>query len=115
MAAKHYKLDNLIAIVDRNGLMIDGRTEDVMSLEPFADKWRAFGWNVIEVSDGNDMQQVCDSLDQAWNNDTSLPTAIIAKTVKGKGVSYMEDDVKWHYGAIDSEKAEIAYADIEKL
>lgn len=114
MTAKHYKLDNLIAIVDRNGLMIDGPTEDVMSLEPFSDKWRAFGWNVIEVADGNDMQQVCDSLDKAWSTNNALPTVIIAKTIKGKGISYMEDDVKWHYGAIDSEKAEIAYSDIAK-
>ncbi|HHT83875.1 MAG: transketolase [Christensenellales bacterium] len=114
MAASHYKLDNLIAIVDRNGLMIDGKTEDVMALEPFADKWRAFGWNVIEVADGNDMQQVCDSLDQAWEGVEGKPTVIIAKTIKGKGVSFMEDDVKWHYGAIDSEKAAIAFSDIEK-
>lgn len=115
MAAKHYKTDNLIAIVDRNGLMIDGRTEDVMSLEPFADKWRAFGWSVIEVADGNDMQQVCDSLDKAWNNTSGLPVVIIAKTVKGKGVSFMENKVQWHYGAIDSEKADIAFSDISKM
>ena len=94
--------------------MIDGKTEDVMALEPFADKWRAFGWNVIEVADGNDMQQVCDSLDQAWEGVEGKPTVIIAKTIKGKGVSFMEDDVKWHYGAIDSEKAAIAFSDIEK-
>lgn len=112
MAAKHYKLDNLIAIVDRNGLMIDGRTEEVMGLEPLADKFRAFGWSVIEVADGNDMQQVCDSLDKAWANDTGLPVVIIAKTKKGKGVSYMEDQVVWHYGALDSKMAEQAFADI---
>ena len=114
MCAKHYKINNLIAIVDRNGLMIDGRTEDIMSLEPFADKWRAFGWNVIEVDDGNNMEQVCASLDKAWASDNNLPTVIIAKTIKGKGVSYMEDDVKWHYGALDSEKEETAYSDIAK-
>lgn len=114
MAANHYKLKNLIAIVDRNGLMIDGRTEDVMSLEPLADKWRAFGWNVIEVADGNDMQQVCDSLDKAWAPENDKPTVIIAKTIKGKGISYMENDVKWHYGAIDSDMAATAYADIAK-
>lgn len=111
MSAKHYKLDNLIAIVDRNGFMIDGATEDVMSLEPFADKWRAFGWNVIEVDDGNDMEKICVALDAAWAY-TGLPTVIIAKTVKGKGVSYMENNVVWHYGALDSEMVETAKRDI---
>lgn len=111
MAAKHYKLDNLIAIVDRNGFMIDGATEDVMSLEPFADKWRAFGWNVIEVDDGNDMEKVCKALDTAWAF-KGLPTVIIAKTIKGKGISYMENNVVWHYGALDSEMVETAKRDI---
>ena len=111
MAAKHYKLDNLIAIVDRNGYMIDGETEDVMSLEPFADKWRAFGWNVIEVADGNDMEQICTALDSAWAF-KGLPTVIIAKTVKGKGVSFMENKVVWHYGALDSGMVDTAKSDI---
>lgn len=110
MCAAHYKLDNIIAIVDRNQYMIDGKTEDVMSLEPFADKWRAFKWNVIECN-GNDMQEICDALEKAWDI-KGLPTVIIAHTIKGKGVSYMEGDVKWHYGALDSSLAEQAKKDI---
>ncbi len=111
MSANHYKLDNLIAIVDRNKFMIDGPTEEVMSLEPFAAKWVAFGWNVIEVDDGNDMEKVCAALDTAWEHKGS-PTVIIASTVKGKGVSFMENQVVWHYGALDSSQVEQAKADI---
>ena len=111
MSANHYKLDNLIAIVDRNKFMIDGPTEEVMSLEPFAAKWTAFGWNVIEVDDGNNMEKVCAALDTAWEHKGS-PTVIIASTVKGKGVSFMENQVVWHYGALDSSQVEQAKADI---
>ncbi|MFA5449637.1 MAG: transketolase [Clostridia bacterium] len=110
MAAAHYKADNLLAIVDRNGFMIDGRTEDVMSLEPFADKWKAFGWNVIEC-DGHDMEKLCDALEQAWEH-KGEPTVVIAKTIKGKGVSFLEDTVVSHYGAFDSEQAAKAKQDI---
>lgn len=110
MAAAHYKTDNLIAIVDRNGLMIDGRTEDVMSLEPFAEKWKAFKWNVIEC-DGNNMEDLCNALEAAWEY-KGMPTVIIAKTIKGKGVSFLENDVVSHYGAFDSARAEQAKQDI---
>ncbi|HOB65005.1 MAG: transketolase [Clostridiales bacterium] len=114
MAASHYKLTNLIAIVDRNGFMIDGPTETVMGLEPFADKWEAFGWTVYEC-DGHNMQELCDTLDKAWANDTGKPVAIIAKTVKGKGVSFLEGDVRSHYGAFDSAQAEQAKQDIANM
>jgi len=94
MCATHYKLDNLVSIVDRNGLQIDGSTEEVMRLEPLTDKWRAFGWHVIEI-DGHDMKQILDALDEA-ERVKEKPTVIIAKTVKGKGVSYAENVVGYH-------------------
>lgn len=88
MLSAHYKLDNLIAIVDRNGLQIDGQTEKIMCLEPFARKWESFGWNVIEI-DGNDMTQILDAFAEA-SCVIGRPTVVIAHTFKGKGVSFME-------------------------
>ncbi|MBE0478542.1 transketolase [Candidatus Aerophobetes bacterium] len=94
MCASHYKLDNLVAIVDRNGLQIDGATEEVMALEPLAQKWEAFGWNVVEI-DGHNMREILAALDDA-EKVKGKPTVIIAKTVKGKGVSYAENVVGYH-------------------
>jgi transketolase len=94
MFAAHNHLDRVICIVDRNGLQIDGRTEDVMALEPLGDKWKAFGWNVLHM-DGNDMWQVLDTFEEAKKH-RGAPTVIIAKTVKGKGVSFMENNVGFH-------------------
>jgi transketolase len=110
MAASHYKADNLTTFVDRNQMMIDGRTEDVMSLEPFADKWRAFGWTVTEI-DGHDFTQIGDAIEGA-RAQQGAPSVIICDTVKGKGVDFMEGQVKWHYGSIDSELAAKAKASI---
>jgi transketolase len=96
MAGAHYKLDNLILILDRNRLQIDGNTEDVMSIDLVTDKYRAFGWHVLEV-DGHEMVDIVDKLDFARNfNDTGKPVALICHTTKGKGVSFMEDAVGWH-------------------
>ncbi len=96
MAGAHYKLDNLVLILDRNRLQIDGDTEDVMSIDPITDKYRAFGWHVLDV-DGHDMVDIVDKLDFARNyNDTGKPVALICHTTKGKGVSFMEDAVGWH-------------------
>ncbi|MCP3763706.1 transketolase [Domibacillus sp. A3M-37] len=95
MAASQYGLDNLVAIIDRNRLQITGSTEDVMSLEPLADKWRAFGWEVVDI-DGNDMEQVVDALEQAPKT-AGKPTLIMANTVKGKGISFAENTVGWHH------------------
>ena len=106
MSLHHFKLNNVITIVDRNRLMIDGFTEDVMSLEPFADKWRAFGFEVIEI-DGHDLDAIAAAFDRAWTA-TEKPVLILANTVKGKGIDFMENDVKWHYGAADSELAQRA-------
>jgi len=94
MCAAHYKLDNLVSIVDRNGLQIDGPTEKVMGLETLVDKWESFGWNTIEV-DGHNMKQILNALDEA-EKVKGKPTVIIARTVKGKGVSYAENVVGYH-------------------
>lgn len=94
MAAGHYRLDTLTAIVDRNFCQIDNRTEKVMQLEPLADKWKAFGWNVIEC-DGNDVEDFLSAADRA-KSFGGKPSVIIARTFMGKGVSFMEDDYRWH-------------------
>jgi len=94
MEACHYKLDNLIGIVDRNGLQIDGRVQDVMNIEPLEKKYRAFGWEVLSC-DGHNMQDVVDTLEKARTT-VGKPTVILAETVKGKGVSFMENVAGWH-------------------
>ena len=112
MAAAHFKLGNLIGIVDRNRFMIDGETEDVMPLEPFADKWRAFGWEGVEV-DGHDFDQLDEALARAWAA-TDVPVLILANTIKGKGVDFMENNVVYHYASADSELCARAKASILK-
>lgn len=102
MAAKHYKLGNLVAFVDRNMISLDGRTEELMSLEPYPDKWKAFGWNV-RVIDGHSIEELVETIDNLPPVDSDLPTVVIANTVKGKGVPSMEDNVNWHAGSIDEE------------
>jgi len=94
MAAAHHKLDNVCAILDRNCLQIDGNTEDVMALEPLADKWRAFGWNVIEI-DGHNLVEIKESLVNAGLC-KGKPSIIIAHTIMGKGVPEIENNNKWH-------------------
>lgn len=109
MSAPHYKLDNLTAILDHNGLQIDGPNAEVMGVEPVADKWRAFGWNVIEI-DGHDYAQILDALE---SKAADKPTIIVARTVKGKGVSFMENAVDWHGKAPKPEEVEKALAEID--
>lgn len=94
MSAAHYKLDNLVAFLDYNGLQIDGEVEKVMNIGPVMDKFKSFGWNVIEI-DGHDFDQIFAALDMAKET-VGKPTMIIAKTVKGKGVSFMENNAGWH-------------------
>jgi transketolase len=101
MAAAHYKLTNLITIVDRNKFSVDGNTEDVMALEPFAEKWRSFGFIVIEV-DGHSYTDLSRAIEAAMK-EKAAPVLIMAHTVKGKGVDFMENDVRWHYGGLDSD------------
>jgi transketolase len=112
MAASHYKATNLISFVDRNKCMIDGCTEDVMGLEPFADKWTAFGFIVKEI-DGHNFNELADAIDFALAN-KEAPVMIIANTIKGAGIDYMENDYKWHYGAIDEDKYHKAQESLDK-
>ncbi len=113
MSAAHYKLDNLTAIIDRNGLQIDGYTKDVMNSEPVIDKWKAFGWNVVEI-DGHDFDKIESAIAEA-SNTRGMPTAIIANTVKGKGVSFMEDQCDWHGQAPSKEERDEAIECLCKL
>lgn len=106
MAAAHYKLDNLTAFVDHNGLQIDGPITQVMSPESIQDKFKAFGWNVIDI-DGHDMKQILEAVEKA-KTVKGKPTVIVAKTVKGKGVSFMENQVGWHGKAPTLEQAKEA-------
>ncbi len=106
MATANFNTTDLITVVDRNKCMIDGKTEDVMKLEPFADKWRSFGFEVIEV-DGHHMNKLSDAMEKALQA-KDKPVCIILDTVKGEGIGFMAGDYKWHYGAMDAEKYEIA-------
>ncbi len=111
MSASHYNLDNLCAIVDLNGLQIDGCTKDVMSTEPIAAKWKAFGWNFIYIN-GHDFDDITHSFEAAANLKMK-PTVILAKTVKGKGVSFMEDDKGWHGKAPNEDECLQAIQEME--
>ena len=111
MQAGHRKLNNLIAIIDRNRLQIDGNTEDVMGLDNLNDKIRAFNWNVIEIN-GHDYNQIFDAYNQAKKQ--TKPSAIIANTIKGKGVSFMENQAGWHGKAPNDEQLEQALKDLEQ-
>ena len=111
MAASHYHLNNLVAIVDCNGVQINGWVNDIMREEPFADKWKAFGWNVIDI-DGHSIREVLTALHEART--MRSPTVILARTVKGKGVSFMEDQAAWHGAAPNAEQLAQAMEDIEK-
>ena len=104
MSAAHYKLDNLTALVDRNGVQIDGATSKVMGLEPLADKWRAFGWHVI-TCDGHDHEDIIKAYDEAVSI-KGRPSVILARTVMGKGVRSIEGDHRWHGRAPTAEEAE---------
>ena len=98
MAASHYNLDNLCVILDNNNLQIDGPVDEVMSIYPVLEKWQAFGWHVIEI-DGHNYSEIIDALLEA-ENVKYKPTMIISKTVKGKGVSFMENRAEWHGKAL---------------
>jgi transketolase len=111
MAAAHYKLDNLTAILDHNTLQITGRTRDVCSNEPVDEKFHAFGWTVRTV-DGHDVKQLTDVL--SLPAESNRPTIVIANTIKGRGVSFMEDVVKWHHGVPTSAEYESAVAELDR-
>ena len=114
MFAGHRKLDNLVVIVDNNGLQIDGKIEDVCSPYPIDKKFEAFNFHVINVADGNDFDQLKAAFDEARAT-KGMPTAIIMKTLKGKGVSFMEGQAAWHGTAPNDEQYAIAMADLEKV
>ena len=111
MAAAHFKVGNLVAIVDNNGIQLDGWNRDIMNLEPFPAKWQAFGWHVIEV-DGHDFRQLTDAFEQA-KLVKGQPTVIIAHTVKGKGVSFMENNPDFHGKAPSAAEVQIALRELE--
>ena len=110
MSAAHYKLDNMVAFLDYNGLQIDGKTEDVMNIGSIVDKFKAFGWNVIEI-DGHDFDQIFAALDMAKET-VGKPTMVVAKTIKGKGVSFMENEAGWHGAAPSDSDLERALLDL---
>ena len=112
MSAAHYKLDNLCAILDYNGFQIDGSIEDIMQIEPLADKWKAFGWHTIEI-DGHNYPQIINAYNKA-ETIKGKPTIIIAKTVKGKGVSFMENTSDWHGKTPNKEQGAQAIKEIEQ-
>jgi Transketolase, N-terminal subunit len=110
MAAAHYKLDNLTVIVDWNGLQIDGKNDDVMTVSPVDEKFKSFGFYVIQI-DGHSIPDIADAFAKAREN-KGKPTVIIAKTIKGKGVSYMENNAGWHGKAPSEEEARKAVAEL---
>ena len=112
MAAAKYKLNKLITILDYNGVQLDGTVDEIMPLEPILDKWKSFNWEVI-VIDGHNMRQILEALDEADNTHSS-PTIIIAKTVKGKGVSFMENNCTWHGAAPDERQLKDACLELKE-
>ena len=111
MAAHQYKLGNLVAIIDRNGLQISGSTEDVMALENIRERWTAFGWNVLEMN-GDQMDDIVRTFD-GIDTPGEKPTLVVSHTTKGKGVSFMENVAKWHHGVPSEEEYAEAIAEIE--
>ena len=117
MAGAHYKLGNLIAILDKNSVQMTGTTKEVMNIDPVKEKVEAFGWNCIEIEDGNDMLQilkVLKGIPDYGPSEMVKPTFIIANTIKGKGVDFMENNYKWHGGGIAKEQLEEALTDVRK-
>lgn len=112
MAASHYKLDNLTALIDRNGLQITGKSEDVMGVEPLDDKFAAFGWQVLEVEDGNSIEQLLEAF--SVPHEKGKPKMIIAHTTKGKGISFTENQVVWHHKVPTDEEYDQAMKELDE-
>ena len=110
--ANSYKLGNLVGIVDRNKQLMSSFSETDIILEPYADKWAAFGWRVVEVKDGNDMGQIIEALDNLPAPEDNKPTCIILNTVKGKGVSFMERQLMWHNSVLNKENYDKAMVEL---
>ncbi len=113
MSASHFRLGNLVAIVDRNRVSVDGDTAEVMEIEPVSDKWSAFGWQVLQV-DGHSLEELLDCFAGLPDPASEQPTVIIAHTVAGKGVSFMEDRFEWHLGNLAPEDRARALAELER-
>lgn len=113
MAAAHFRVDNLTAILDFNRVQLDGRVSDIMGVEPVADKWQAFGWEVIDCPDGHDVEQLLHAFDAA-HKVRGKPAIIVAHTVKGKGVSFMENLADWH-GVSDASRLPAAVDEVNRL
>ncbi|MGJ7094711.1 transketolase [Vibrio hannami] len=113
MTAAHYKLGNVVAFLDYNKLQFDGFTKDVMGMDPMTDKWKAFGWNVIEV-DGHDIKALVDVVDHLPSPQSDAPTLVLCNTVKGNGISYMANSKKWHAGQLSDADYQQAMKDIEQ-
>lgn len=113
MAASHYKLDNLCAVVDRNRLQISGNTEDVMAHDDLHERFKSFGWHVIDVADGNDIDQLHEAFEEA-KTVKGKPTMLIANTVKGKGSSIMENKANWHHKVPTDEEYAQIYVDLAR-
>jgi transketolase len=111
-SASHFKVTNMTAIVDRNKLCIDGPTETIMGIEPLKEKYETFGWRVLDI-DGHDFDQIGDAIEISFA-ETTKPLVIIAQTVKGKGVDFMENQASWHYGGLDDQMAKKALASLRK-
>jgi transketolase len=111
LSAAHFKLDNITATVDYNGIQLSGRTCDIMNLEPFIRKWQAFGWHTIDI-DGHDIDQILSAYQRA-EKFRNKPTVVVARTIKGKGVSFMENNVAFHGKAPTREEAERALKELE--
>jgi transketolase len=112
-AASQFKLGNITAIIDRNNLCLDGKTEEIMGIEPIKDRWEAFGWRVVEV-DGHDMGKLVSTFDGLPPTSDAKPTLIVSRTIKGKGVDFMEGDPMWHYAGLTPEMAEKAQKSIDE-
>jgi transketolase len=115
MSASHFGLDNLIAIVDYNGLQVSGSVSEVMNIEPLASKWEAFGWSVQQV-DGHDVDEIYNAIREAQEptRNANGPRMVIAKTTKGKGVSFMEDNYEWHAGSLTQQLYDLAQEELSR-
>lgn len=113
LAAKHHRVGNLVAIIDYNKMCQDGPLSEIMEIAPLGDKLRAFGWNVVEI-DGHDVPGIADALERLPDPRSEVPTVIVANTVKGKGIPWMENSVTWHYGGLDTELEKKALVDLDQ-
>jgi transketolase len=113
MAAAHYKLGNVVAFIDKNDLMMDGLVDDVMQVNPVDQKFAAFGWNVVTL-DGNSIDELVAAVDALPSTDSHQPTVIIGKTIKGKGVGFMENQQAWHAGTISEETLREVYVELDQ-